>query len=88
MRLELVTVDGRVVDVHPAVWDDAGHARQEGLDGARYHYPATEVTTGIIGGRPVPAVSATLQRAFHDGYDPRSQDVHDLALLDELAGPR
>jgi hypothetical protein len=32
----------------------------------------------------VPCVSAQAQRVFRTGYEPRSVDVHDLTMLDEL----
>ena len=44
--------------------------------------------SGEIGGRPVRCCTSALQRRFHEGYrEPlRTQDEHDLALLDELDG--
>ena len=40
----------------------------------------------MIGGRPVTCLSVAQQLLFHEGYEPRPVDRHDLALLDTLAG--
>jgi len=39
---------------------------------------------GIIGGRTVPCLSASVQLLYHSGFAPRSVHHHDLALLHSL----
>jgi lincosamide nucleotidyltransferase A/C/D/E len=88
VRLELAAPGARWVDLHPVVFDASGDGRQEGLAGTSFAYPAADLVTGSLAGRPVPCLSAARQRAFHTGYPPRPQDRHDLALLAGLpAGP-
>lgn len=83
VRVEYVA-DGRGwVDVHPVRFGADGHGRQEGLDGRHFDYPPNIWTVGSLGGRPVPCISVEQQRAFHSGYEPRPQDVHDLELLQQ-----
>jgi lincosamide nucleotidyltransferase A/C/D/E len=47
-------------------------------------FPRSSFVTGSLTGVPVPCVSVAAQRLFHTGYELRSIDVHDLAVLDEL----
>ncbi len=44
-------------------------------------------TTGTLGGRRVPCLSARLQLLFHTGFDPRGVDGRDLELLQAEADP-
>lgn len=81
VRLEVAGGPGGWVDLHPVVFDASGHGRQEGPNGTWFDYPAPDLVTGTIGGRIVPCVSAPLQWRYHHGYEPRPQDLHDLALL-------
>lgn len=83
-RVEYVA-DGRGwVDVHPVRFSADRRGRQAGLDGQHFDYPPGVWTVGWLGGRPVPCISVEQQRAFHSGYEPRPEDVHDLGLLSEL----
>jgi lincosamide nucleotidyltransferase A/C/D/E len=84
VRIELRGAGECWVDLHPVAFDDAGQGRQEGLDGAHFDYPPSAFTTGTLEGRTVPCLSRRQQRDFHRGYAHRSQDVHDLAQLDEV----
>lgn len=86
VRVELVAPGEGRVDLHPVVFegDGAGDGRQAGLDGAWFDYPRGDLTTGAIGGRTVPCISARLQVTFHEGYEPRDVDVMDLRRLYEL----
>lgn len=81
VRLELAAPGGRWVDLHPVVFDGHGDGRQAGLDGATFAYPAADLVEGVLGGSVLPCLSAARQHAFHTGYPPRPQDLHDLALL-------
>jgi lincosamide nucleotidyltransferase A/C/D/E len=49
-------------------------------------YPIDEFTVGSLDGRPVGCLSAGLQMAFHEGYEPRGIDRHDVALLERRFG--
>ena len=85
VRLELAATGKRWVDLHPVVFDEQGNGRQQGLDGTSFAYPAADLVVGRIDGHPLPCLSAARQRVFHSGYVPRAVDIHDLALLAELA---
>jgi lincosamide nucleotidyltransferase A/C/D/E len=71
--LEFVGGSGGWVDVHPVTFDAAGDGLQQGLDGRTFAYPAADLTTGLIGDRPVPCNSRRLQVEFHAGYHPRPE---------------
>ncbi len=86
VRLELAGGPGGWVDLHPVRFDTAGHGTQQGLDGTTFAYPAADLTIGLVGDRAVPCISTRLQIKFHSGYEPRPQDLHDLALLTSRGG--
>jgi len=85
VRLELTGGQGRWVDVHPVVLDEAGNGVQAGPDGTTYAYPVSAFTLGHIRDRDVPCLSAAHQKLAHDGYVLRDQDRHDLAQLRRIA---
>jgi len=72
------------VDVHPVVFDAAGHGRQADLGGGQFYYPAEAVDEGSLGGVGVPCLSRDQQLLFHTGYEPRAIDLLDLDLLQRL----
>ena len=84
VRVEVARPGSGWVDVHPVVFDAEGNGVQAGPDETEFHYPAEIFTTGRLGGIVVGCVSAAAQRTAHEGYPPRPQDVHDLALLATL----
>ncbi|WP_089775666.1 nucleotidyltransferase domain-containing protein [Ruania alba] len=84
LRVEVAAPGSRWVDVHPVAFDAAGHGLQGEADSIHFDYPPEVFVTGCIAGRDVPCLSVAQQRRFHTGYQHRPQDVHDLALLDEL----
>jgi lincosamide nucleotidyltransferase A/C/D/E len=84
VRIELRAPGARWVDVHPVRFSADGHGRQPDLDGGHFDYPPAAFTTGSIGGRLVHCLSAQQQRRFRTGYEHRTQDIHDLAVLDAL----
>jgi lincosamide nucleotidyltransferase A/C/D/E len=86
VRIEVAHADGRRVDLHPLTPHPDGGGTQPGLDGATFRYPPDAFATGTVDGVAVPCLSVRQQVAFHQGYDPRPQDVHDLALLHALDG--
>ena len=86
VRVEVSSPGRGWVDLHPVVFDTDGNGVQAGPDGTTYEYPAGCLVTGHVGRREVGCLSATRQRELHAGYEPREVDLHDLALLDGLAG--
>jgi lincosamide nucleotidyltransferase A/C/D/E len=66
------------------VFDGQGNGVQAGPEGNDFHYAAEIFTYGRIGGIVVGCVTAAAQRTAHEGYAHRSQDEHDLAVLDDL----
>jgi lincosamide nucleotidyltransferase A/C/D/E len=86
VRVQVAHADGRAVDLHPLTPHPDGGGTQPGLDGATFRYPPDAFASGTVDGVAVPCLSVRQQLAFHQGYDLRPQDVHDLALLHELDG--
>ncbi len=83
-RLVLRDHAGRQLDLHPIAIDPAtGTGWQRGAmpDGTDAAYPAGDLGTGRIEGRPVPCISPTLQLAHHGGYPPGEKDLADIAAL-------
>ena len=85
-RVELCAPGRGRVDLHPLLVDQDGSARQAALDGGFHVFPQSFFVTGSLAGTSVPCVSADAQRRFRSGYELRSIDLHDLAVLDELDG--
>jgi aminoglycoside-2''-adenylyltransferase len=83
-RVELRAPGRGRVDLHPLVVDEDGSAKQAALDGGWHIFPSTFFAVGSLAGVPVPCVSLTAQRHFHTGYELRSTDIHDLAVLNEV----
>lgn len=86
VRIEYAAPGRGWVDVHPVAFDESGHGRQQGLDGGHFDYPPEAFTVGGIHGREIPCLSLEQQLSFHSGYEPRLQDLHDLAKLAALDG--
>jgi len=84
-RVELSAPGSRWVDLHPLVIDGNGLARQAALDGGWHEFQRSWFTSGIVGGKTAPCVSAEAQRQFRSGYELRPVDLLDLAQLDRLA---
>jgi lincosamide nucleotidyltransferase A/C/D/E len=86
-RYVLRAPDGRQVDLHVVVYDDAGDGWQELGGGAWGRYTAGGLRgEGTIGGRRVGCVGADLQLSHHAGYPPDAADRHDVSLLAALLG--
>ncbi|MEY2847959.1 MAG: hypothetical protein RI885_624 [Actinomycetota bacterium] len=83
-RLEFTAPDGLVVDVHPVTFHTDGSGSQAGLDGESFHYAAAGFTVGSIDGVTVPCLSVDQQPRFRTGYEPRPEDLHDMALLEDI----
>ena len=84
--IELVAENVGRADLHPLVFGPDGSALQAGLDGDSFYYAPDVFTSGILDGRNIPCLSESRQREFRQGYEFRSQDIHDLASLDALYG--
>lgn len=85
VRVEMIAEGRGWVDVHPVVFDATGHGRQADLGGEQFDYPPRSFDQGSLGGVRVPCLSRDQQPRFHIGYEPRTIDLHDLALLERLA---
>jgi lincosamide nucleotidyltransferase A/C/D/E len=84
----LVDRDGRQVDVHPVVMDEA---RGGGVylmdDGREWVYPAVGFAgRGKVAGRKVRCLTAEVQVLVHDGYELTEKDFRELYLLHERFG--
>jgi lincosamide nucleotidyltransferase A/C/D/E len=82
VRFVLADPGGREIDLHPLRFARDGSAEQSSpTPGEPFRYPANCFVTGTILGTTVPCLSADQQLRFHQGYEPRERDLHDLALL-------
>jgi lincosamide nucleotidyltransferase A/C/D/E len=84
LRVELAAEGNRWVDIHPVRFDARGCGVQGDLAGRHFRYPSGAFSSGRLGTRRIPCLSASQQEAFHTGYEPRPQDEHDLRLLAAL----
>ncbi|WP_433430056.1 nucleotidyltransferase domain-containing protein [Nonomuraea sp. CA-141351] len=86
-RFVMAGPHGRELDLHPLRFAPDGSALQrlDDRDGA-FSYPAAAFVTGVIEGVRVPCLSAAQQVHFHQGYEPRARDLHDMARLREAFG--
>ncbi len=82
--MELAAEGRGWVDLHPVVFDAAGHGRQADVSGGSFDYPPGAWDEGTLGGTRVRCLSRGQQVRFHTGYPPRAVDLHDLALLEQL----
>jgi lincosamide nucleotidyltransferase A/C/D/E len=87
VRVKLVAEGRGWVDVHPVVIDATGHGRQADVGGGHFDYPPEAFDHGALGGVYVPCLSRDQQLLFHTGYEPRTIDLLDLALLEHLTSP-
>ncbi|MDX8028905.1 hypothetical protein SK803_01725 [Lentzea sp. BCCO 10_0856] len=88
VRFVLTDPAGREIDLHPLRFAPDGSAEQSSLTpGEPFRYPASAFVTGTILGVTVPCLSVEQQIHFHQGYEARERDLHDLALLRKLAEP-
>jgi lincosamide nucleotidyltransferase A/C/D/E len=83
IRVELASPQGWV-DLHPVRFAESGDGVQVGPDGTTFDYPKKHLVAGVLGERTVPCVSAAWQVRVHTGYEPRPQDLQDLAVLASL----
>jgi lincosamide nucleotidyltransferase A/C/D/E len=82
VRFVVTDPAGREIDLHPLTFAPDGSAVQASLEPDRpFAYPARCFVTGTIGGAVVPCLSAEQQVYFHQGYEPKDRDRHDMAQL-------
>jgi lincosamide nucleotidyltransferase A/C/D/E len=74
------------IDFHTVAFDAEGGGVQPQPHGGAFRYPPEGFTTGAIGGRSVPCVSAPVQLLCHLGYAPTEKDAHDVLLLHRSFG--
>ncbi|MGI5507140.1 nucleotidyltransferase domain-containing protein [Lentzea sp. CA-135723] len=87
VRFVLTGPGPREIDLHPLRFADDGSAEQSSLTpGEPFRYPAACFVTGTILGTTVRCLSAAQQLHFHQGYQPRERDLHDLELLRGIIG--
>lgn len=72
---------GREIDLHPLRFAEDGGATQSSLTDEPFRYPDSAFVTGTIMGTVVPCLSVEQQLHFHQGYEPRERDLHDMAQL-------
>lgn len=85
---------GRRIDMTLLVTDDDGNhwvgSVPTGADGsdsnARSFVPASAITTGWVGGRPVRCIDPVLQVKRHDHYEPATRDRLDMSVLHHALG--
>ena len=85
-RLVMRTPTGTEVDLHPVDFTHPGPGVQIAPGGKPFLYPTDAFTTGRIGGRRVPCLSAVQQVRFHLGYPPLDKDHHDMRQLRDRHG--
>ncbi|MEV4073750.1 nucleotidyltransferase domain-containing protein [Nonomuraea fuscirosea] len=86
-RFVMADPGGRELDLHPLSFRPDGSALQRLDDhGGAFTYPADAFASGVIEGVDVPCLSAAQQVTFHQGYQPRERDLHDMARLRETFG--
>lgn len=86
-RFVMAGPGGRELDLHPLHFRPDGSALQRLDDhGGAFTYPAAAFASGVIEGVPVPCLSVAQQVSFHQGYQPRERDLHDMACLREAFG--
>ena len=83
IRVEL-RKGGLGVDLHPMDVDERGDGLQAGFGSQVFAHRAADRTLGSISGRSVVVATASRLMELHEGYDPRPEDLHDMALLRRL----
>jgi len=82
VRFVVTHPTGGEIDLHPLTFAPDGSAVQASLEPDRpFVYPARCFVTGRIGGSVVGCLSAEQQLYFHQGYEPKDRDRHDMAQL-------
>ena len=85
-RVELVSKDGRRVDIHPVQFRADGSGLQEGWQSGPFHYASDGFSRGRISGQLVDCLGATQQLTFREGFVLSDKDHHDIALMRAFEG--
>lgn len=83
VRAELVSPALGYLDIHPFVIE-GDIVKQANPEGSFWEFPEECFGTVVFEGRTIPCISLEGQKLFHSGYEPREQDLHDVALLKEI----
>jgi len=82
-----VDADGRQVDVHPVVFDEAGGGVYQMDEGREWVYPSAGFSgRGRVAGRSVRCLTPEVQVLVHDGYELTDKDYRELNQLHERFG--
>lgn len=73
------------MDLHPVTFAEHGDGIQAGPEGTHFRYPRGSFVQGSLEGDTIACLSRALQLTFHQGYELRDVDHHDLALLSALS---
>jgi lincosamide nucleotidyltransferase A/C/D/E len=77
----------RRVDFHPVRFDADGAGWQPQPDGSEFRYlPEGLAGTGSIANQTIRCLTAELQVITHLGYEPETDDFHDMQLLRDRLG--
>lgn len=87
VRIELHRPGRGWVDLHPVSFDEHDDGVQAGPEGTVFGYPRDSFVQGSLDGVGIACLSRVLQLTFHQGYELRDVDRHDLALLLALPSP-
>jgi lincosamide nucleotidyltransferase A/C/D/E len=83
----LVDADGRQVDVHPVVLDEARGGVYQMKGGREWIYPAEGFAgRGRVAGQQVRCLTPEVQVLVHDGYELGEKDYRELRLLHDRFG--
>lgn len=85
IRAALFSPEFGYLDIHPFVIDGET-IKQANPEGGFWEFPAGYFGEAVFEDRRIPCMSLEGQKAFHSGYEPREQDIHDLTVLKELEG--
>jgi lincosamide nucleotidyltransferase A/C/D/E len=87
LSFELVTPDGRQVDVHPVTFNERGDGIYQMDNGKTWTYPGEGLAgRGEIGGRRVRCLTPELQMRVHSGYELAAKDHDEVRDLHERFG--
>lgn len=84
VRMELYSSQLGYLDIHPFVCAEDGTSKQAAPGGGWFEFEADYFTSAVFEGKRIPCISVKGQLVFHSGYEPREQDRHDLAILENL----
>lgn len=84
VRAELKHTEYGFLDIHPFDISNPAHIKQIDPTGGFWKFEPEWFGETIFEGRKIPCITLAGQKIFHTGYEPREQDIHDLALLERI----